>query len=392
MSNPSKDLLHRGMSENRIKVLIAGDFCAYSPDNINIGAELQNIIDAHDIRILNFEGPLQAGELHTAGNFYLRQSDKSPQWCVEHGFNVVGLANNHAYDFGECGLKATERALSNITTVGCGDWNDAYSIRYVEIKNRRIGLFAATSADLASLKDSWTDKEKFGCPWINHPCVADIIRQAKEYCDIIIVLPHAGVEYMNVPLPEWRDIYRKLIDVGADAVIASHPHVPQGWEYYMDKPIFYSLGNFVFDNGAANNAPYWNNGIVASLEIADDKITATAHLTLFNDGTVNINHSDEELARVEDLCGILKDGQRYMQEVNSGVLKFYPKYEGWLLNGMSGIKYAPRSLRQAYRIIRAWLKNDGGGENERVALHQLREESTRWTLIRAYKLLSKTDL
>lgn len=53
--------------------------------------------------------------------------------------------------------------------------------------------------------------------------------------DYLIVFNHGGVEYMDVPLPEWRDVYRLWIEMGADAVIASHPHVPQGYEFQVSQ-------------------------------------------------------------------------------------------------------------------------------------------------------------
>ena len=57
---------------------------------------------------------------------------------------------------------------------------------------------------------------------------------------------HAGLEKVNYPLPEFREQYKRFIDYGADAIIAHHPHVVQGWEYYNNKLIAYSLGNFIW--------------------------------------------------------------------------------------------------------------------------------------------------
>src|SRR5690606_3657601 len=119
--------------------------------------------------------------------------------------------------------------------------------KFIEINGIKIGFFAGTSCDFSALKDKWTDKDKVGCSWINQIQVNNIIRTAKEQCDHLIILSHGGIEFMDVPLPEWRDRYRELIDLGADAVIGTHPHVPQGIEIYNKKPIFYSLGNFYFD-------------------------------------------------------------------------------------------------------------------------------------------------
>ena len=59
---------------------------------------------------------------------------------------------------------------------------------------------------------------------------------------------HDGIEYIDIPLPEQRERYRDFVDYGADGVFVHHPHVPQGWEVYKGRPIFYSLGNFFFNS------------------------------------------------------------------------------------------------------------------------------------------------
>ena len=68
----------------------------------------------------------------------------------------------------------------------------------------------------------------------------------KKEVDFIIFFAHAGLEHYDVPLVEWRERYKRLCDLGVEAVIATHPHVPQGYEKYNNKYIFYSLGNFNF--------------------------------------------------------------------------------------------------------------------------------------------------
>ncbi len=373
------------MTKDSLKLLFAGDFCAYAPEILTMGNELQGIINGCDLNLLNFEGPLQRGQLHAAGTHFLKQSELSPQWCIEHGFNIIGLANNHAYDFGEEGLEATKASFKNVATIGCGLWDEVYSVRYIELKGKRLGFFAVTSADLSSLKDKWTDWGKCGCAWINHGSIENIIREAKKECDYLFVLPHAGVEFMDVPLPEWRDRYYILIDAGADAIIASHPHVPQGWETYHGKPIFYSLGNFVFDKGVQAKQSHWNNGIVVCLEISDNLLTVKTYAIILQNHCVDIDHSKDCLGHINNICSILHEEDKYMSKVNECVLYMYSKYEDWLISGLC----RPLYLSSWYRTIRTWIMCR---KNKRIALHQLREESTRWTLIRAYKLLSNTDL
>ena len=74
----------------------------------------------------------------------------------------------------------------------------------------------------------------------------EAIKTARGQCDYLVVYVHWGVERETEPKDYQRAMGRQYIDAGADLVIGSHPHVLQGIEYYKGKPIFYSLGNFVF--------------------------------------------------------------------------------------------------------------------------------------------------
>ena len=78
---------------------------------------------------------------------------------------------------------------------------------------------------------------------------ADAQKQISENndSDLIVAMLHYGNEYMTSPNDDQIRISHELIDDGVDVVIGSHPHVPQGVEMYNGKPIFYSLGNFIFD-------------------------------------------------------------------------------------------------------------------------------------------------
>ncbi len=186
------------------------------------------------------------------------------------------------------------------------------------------------------------------------------------------------------PLPEWRELYRGFIDFGCDGVIASHPHVPQGWEMYKGKPILYSVGNFVFEKNKA--MPYlWYRGLVAQLVCEEEEINLKVYSTLFENHKIEIDSSKEAKERLAELCEKLRD-DIYMEYVNKEVAQFSSKYETWLLGGLSALKLKPFSLKKCVRFIL------GVKPNRRVALHQLREESTRYTLTRMLKIESKTKL
>ena len=93
----------------------------------------------------------------------------------------------------------------------------------------------------------------------------DIAAARKAGADVVIVFPHWGVEYRAKPTSVQRNLAHAAIDAGADLVIGNHPHWVQGMEVYKGKPIWYALGNFVFDQSWSN---YTMEGITVELTFA----------------------------------------------------------------------------------------------------------------------------
>ena len=371
------------MRTKSVKILFAGDFCTQHPDKIELSQNIIDLFNTCDFKILNFEGPLAKGKLNIPNNTVLPQSPLSPKWCEENGFNIISLANNHSLDYNVEGLLSTKNAFKKSTILGVGNWREAYKVKFLNIGGVKIGLIAGTSYDFASLKDKWTDSKKIGCPWINSPEINRQIVENRDKCDYLFVISHGGLEYMDVPLPEWRDRYRELIDIGADGVIASHPHVPQGTEVYKNKPIFYSLGNFYFDMLGNNKPKYWDNGLLGIIEIENGKIYHKVIPTIRRGNNIEIDNSIEIKDHLDYITSILKDDKKYMKQVNADVLKLYPKYQGWLLNGFNAIEIK-FNIKTIYHIIRNMISFKK--PNLKVAMHQMREDSTRWALIRALKI------
>ncbi len=378
------------MKNNKIRLLFAGDFCSEFPDKISLSNELVDLFKSCDFKLLNFEGPLINGEFKAPNKTILKQSSLSPQWCDDHGFNLISLANNHAYDYGVEGLKTTIKSFSQSIVLGAGKWDDAYKITEIEFQGVRMGFVSGTASDFAALKDKWTDDDKVGCAWINSFEINKLISLNKENFDYIFVICHGGIEYMNIPLPEWRDRYRELIDLGADVIIASHPHVPQGTELYKNKPIFYSLGNFCFDLLGEKAPEFWNNGLLSIIEIENGNLSYSIVPTIKNGDFIDIDSSFQTEKHLKNLSDILKDDEKYMEQVNSEVLKLYPKYKLWLLSGFNA-KEVSFSLKNIYSFFYSLIYSKSK-PNLKTSMHQLREESTRWLLTRALKIKTRTDL
>jgi poly-gamma-glutamate capsule biosynthesis protein CapA/YwtB (metallophosphatase superfamily) len=159
-------------------------------------------------------------------------------------FEVACLANNHVFDYGLPGFRETLDVLhrNGIRTVGAGlTLKEALSPLAVTVKGTRITILNfGEGEDLTASRGG-----PGGCGWEIDKLVARI-RNAKKRGDFVVVVAHAGLEYIPFPPPYIVEAYRALSEAGADCVIGHHPHVPQGLELRNGRLIAYSLGNFVF--------------------------------------------------------------------------------------------------------------------------------------------------
>jgi len=167
------------------------------------------------------------------------------------GVDIVGLANNHTFDFGEVSFLDTLDTLeeAKIPYVGAGRMiGQAQAPVYLKTNGFTIAYVAASRAEYTIYTPEATDTEP-GILWCyDNARFLESIRTAAANADYVIALPHWGVEHSTVLEEAQTGGAHAYIDAGADAVIGAHPHILQGIEYYKGKPILYSLGNFWFDD------------------------------------------------------------------------------------------------------------------------------------------------
>jgi len=198
----------------------------------------------------NLEGPISDKGNKVGSIYSFRNNPKVIEGLKFAGFNVISLANNHAFDYGREALEDTLLRLkdANIDYIGAGfDESEAYSPILKEIKDTKIAFLAYTNLGPENWKATGNNS---GIAWIsedNFEKIREEIKKAKENCDILIISLHAGEEYQTAPTQFQIDFAKMAIDSGADIVIGHHPHVVQSNEVYNGGYIFYSMGNFVFD-------------------------------------------------------------------------------------------------------------------------------------------------
>jgi len=375
-----------------MKISFFGDFKINNITGLSLSNSVQSILNSCDINVVNFEAPVHCNSkpIKKSGPS-ISQDIAAPQWLLSKGFNAISLANNHIFDFGKDGLEKTIDSFSgtNAIVMGAGtSWQEAYKIHKVEINGISVGFLACTHCEFGTLTDEWDLENTQGCAWICHPQIDRLIIQAKKEVDVFFLYVHAGVEYLSNPLPEWRTLYRHFIDIGADAVIASHPHVPQGWEVYNKKPICYSLGNFCFQKNVRKYKKDWNNSLCAILEIDNEKNVSVSVKSIEYDPEklqIDTKNDSRFESQILNLNSILIDPTKYIEQVNKEVVSLLPTYSN--LFASSGFVHNPFSKGVIKSIVKGIQGKDFFPKTH--LLNNLRCESHRWAITRALKITKK---
>jgi len=197
---------------------------------------------------------------------------------VDAGFTHLNLANNHANDYGPAGRASTERILDSLGL-------------------RRYGPLGRIAIDTVRRGDSLTTVGLIG--FATYPYAYDlldigrsaaVVDSIRPLVDLLIVTFHGGSEGVRAlhvpetaeslgrePRGDLRRWARAVIDAGADAVVGHGPHVLRGIEFYRDRPVAYSLGNFVTYRGFNLEGPLGVTGVL-QLEFAPDQRLRRARL------------------------------------------------------------------------------------------------------------------
>ena len=217
-----------------------------------ISPELIQIMRKADIMCINNEFTYSNGGSPLENKAYtFRANPSRVEILKELGVDIVSLANNHAYDYGEQSLVDTMAVLNQagIKYVGAGhNIEEAMSPVYFEIQGKTIAYVAASRAEKYRLTPQATEDEPGILLCYDTELFIQAIKEAKQNAEYVIAYVHWGSEY-SYELEEVQLITGKeYLDAGADIVIGAHPHCLQGIEYYEGKPIVYSLGNFWFND------------------------------------------------------------------------------------------------------------------------------------------------
>ncbi|MBR7133630.1 MAG: CapA family protein [Clostridia bacterium] len=271
-----------------MKILFAADMCFNRFENLPSKSLLHSyfnsvkpVFETTDFSMLNLECVLYDGD-----NTPIIKS--GPALKAESGFvealsflnvDVAGLANNHTGDYRDEAIFDTINLLAknNIASIGAGENITQAYLPYVFEKD---GIKVAVLA-ICENEFGVADNDRAGVAGFNLVRTAKAIREAKESADRVVVFFHGGNENNPFPSPGKTELYRYIIDLGADAFIGMHTHCPQGYEIYNGKPIVYSMGNFYFpvkaEGARADLNNNWYFGYMTELDITKEQIKINVH-------------------------------------------------------------------------------------------------------------------
>lgn len=241
-----------------------------------LGDSLLKEMNASDIMVVNNEYTYTNRGTPIPGKDYTFRTDPGFVTNLETmGIDVVGLANNHVYDFGEIGLLDTLETIEGLQLpyVGAGrNIQEASEPVYFIVNGRKIAIVAATQIERSYNYTREATEDSPGVLKTLSPArYAQVISQAKKNADIVICFVHWGTEGTNQYGMDQRALAEVFVQAGADAIVGGHTHCLQGVDVIQGVPVFYSLGNFYFSQ---------------EVEMPEDYDTAMAQLTVEKDGTL----------------------------------------------------------------------------------------------------------
>lgn len=232
--------------------------------------QLHDLLKSTDFNFANLESPVSGNDNILGKGLIFNAHTKDLVGLTEYNFKVLNLANNHALDQRLPGLRYTQKILKErgITYLGVGEnLEEAWQPKVIDIKGVRIGFIGAS---YASVNDGGVSRNNYVARIEDTERLREALRKLKSQADFIVVTMHAGVEYTRKPAQSQIDFAHTAIDNGADIVIGAHPHWIQTFEQYKDKFIFYSLGNFIFDQEWSRET---KEGLVLKIALENQKST-----------------------------------------------------------------------------------------------------------------------
>ncbi len=274
-------------------------------DKALLSEEVSSFIGDSDHVITNVEGPLcdlsssDPGGRDAAAAALMHSMDPGvSQFLSGIGSDIWNICNNHIMDSGAVGMESTLKLAAGCKaqTLGAGMNIEEASAPVILEEAGGIGMIGVGYQRACRKADDKTP----GCfSWSDTDLIRKRISEIRETCRWCIVVAHAGEEFTALPSPYTRDRYISFLDMGADIVVAHHPHVVNNYELIGDKAIFYSLGNFIFDTDYQRSQMYTEYGVLLKIRFTNEAFS-------FEPLCIKIDRNSETIVS-EDMLPIFTD-------------------------------------------------------------------------------------
>lgn len=303
--------------QTQYSVQVFGDFFWPADGDRKFSVSLSDAIEElvpslkkADLNVINFEGvATEAFMPYVLKSHLLRMAPTVGTFLAEHNIKLATLANNHSLDFGRQGLFDSLANLqgAGISTTGAGmNLDGARRPAIAKIGDRN---FCVIAFNRTLPYEFYATATKPGTNSVRFFEIAEQIAAAKRSCDFVLTTFHWGWELSRTVQNYQQKLAKAAIDAGADAVVGHHPHVVQEHTIYQGKPIFFSVGNFVFGTLPRYSKP---EGMGVNFILNENlHLVSYEVIPLVVDN--NLNHFKTRLAQSnheDKVSGILKTGTR----------------------------------------------------------------------------------
>jgi hypothetical protein len=278
-------------AERVVEVLAVGDVMPGRglADSAGLFDHVTEVLQNADLAIGNLEGAVADVVVEDPAHSLVLPLG-TPDALAGAGFDLLSLANNHTLDAGAAGLAETRERLR------------AAGLLPVEVGPALVRQIGGLTFGVLAWNDVASADEQ---------SLLDVVRQARQEADVVIVLTHWGQEYTRHPVLAQRELAADLLDAGADVILGSHPHVVQ--DVQIDDPtqaddharlVAYSLGNFAFDQGWDDTA----QGLALRLLFDEGGLRAVQAIPLWTTPRPRWMDAEDSTALVERILQAAREG------------------------------------------------------------------------------------
>lgn len=256
-------------------------------------SQTTELFSESDLNIANLESPFSTTGPYNQLGMVFRANPKGAESLKNAGINIVNLANNHFGNASQDGMETTFDLLNEkeISYFGAGNNSqESHQPLVKEINGIKFAFLGYSDSSVTPSSYASGDNRP-GLNLDNTEQMKQDVAKAKEKADFVVVSIHLGSEYQHSPNQHQIDFAHSAIDAGADFIYGHHPHVVQSIEVYNNKPIFYSLGNYIFDQTTKET----KEGLVVQTNYMFNKLinVKLIPITIINYAQANIANSLE---------------------------------------------------------------------------------------------------